>query len=247
MSKPVWQTWLRTQLFDQVPCNIAIIDRDYEVVDHNRSFAEVFGEGRGRPCFEVYKGQSERCEHCMAAQTFRDGAIRVNDEVGVDRKGRVAHYVVHIAPIYGSNGDIPYLIEMSTDVTETKRLQREYQILFERVPCYVAVLNRDLRIVRVNGRFRETFGDTTGQHCYEIYKRRAEKCDDCPAEQTFLDGRSHTGAHVGISKGGKPTHYIVNTAPLSRGNPDEAAHVIEMAVDMTEVRELENELARANV
>jgi hypothetical protein len=46
----------------------------------------------------------------MAAQTFRDGAIRVNDEVGVDRKGRVAHYVVHIAPIYGSNGDIPYLI-----------------------------------------------------------------------------------------------------------------------------------------
>ena len=247
MSKPEWQKWLHTQLFDHVPCNIAIIDRNYRIVDHNRSFAEVFGEGKGRPCFEIYKGRSERCSHCMAAQTFMDGTVRVNDEVGVDRKGRAAHYVVHMAPIYGSDGDIPYLIEMSTDVTETKRLQREYQILFERVPCFVAVLNRDLRIVRANERFRETFGETTGQHCYEIYKRRTEKCDDCPAEQTFLDGRSHSSAHVGISKSGKPTHYIVSTAPLSRGDPEHVAHVIEMALDMTEVRKLEDELARANI
>jgi PAS domain S-box-containing protein len=247
MSTPEWEKWLRTQLFDQVPCNIAIIDRNYKVVDHNRSFAEVFGEGKGRQCFEVYKGRSERCIQCMAAQTFSDGEVRVNDEVGIDRKGRTAHYVVQMAPIYGDDGDIPYLIEMSTDVTETKRLKREYQVLFERVPCFVAVLNRDLRIVRANERFRETFSETTGQHCYEIYKRRTEKCDDCPAEQTFLDGRAHSGTHVGIDKDGKPTHYIVNTAPLSRGHPDRVAHVIEMALDMTEVRKLEDELARANV
>jgi PAS domain S-box-containing protein len=247
MSKPEWQDWLHTQLFDQVPCNIAIIDRDYRIVDHNRSFAEVFGEGKRRPCFEIYKGRSERCAHCMAAQTFSDGKVRVNDEVGIDRKGRTAHYVVHIAPIYGNNGDIPFLIEMSTDITETKRLQREYQILFERVPCFVAVLNRDLRIVRANERFRETFGETTGQRCYEIYKRRTEKCEDCPAEQTFLDGQPHSGTHVGISKDGKQTHYIVNTAPLSRGNPKHVAHVIEMSLDMTEVRKLEDKLVRANV
>lgn len=245
MAEFEWQRWLHTQLFDLVPCNIAIIDRNYNIVDNNHSFAEVFGEGRGRPCYEVYKGRSERCSHCMATQTFADGKVRVNDEVGVDRKGRTAHYIVHIAPIYGENGDIPYLIEMSTDVTETKRLQREYQILFERVPCFIAVLNRDLRIVRANERFHETFGETTGQHCYEVYKRRTEKCEDCPAEMTFLDGRPHSGAHVGISKDGQPTHYFVNTSPLSRGGPN-IAHVIEMALDMTEVRKLEDELARAN-
>lgn len=245
MAQFEWQEWLSTQLFDLVPCNIAIIDRNYTIVSHNRSFADVFGEGEGRPCYEVYKDRRERCEHCMAAQTFEDGRVRVNDEVGIDRKGRTAHYIVHIAPIYGKNGDIPYLIEMSTDVTETKRLQREYQILFERVPCYVSVLNRDFRIVRANERFHETFGETTGQHCYEIYKRRTEKCEDCPAEQTFLDGKPHSGAHVGISKDGKPTHYYVTTSPLSRGDPH-IAHVIEMALDMTEVRNLEDELARAN-
>ncbi|MBI4833003.1 MAG: PAS domain S-box protein [Candidatus Lindowbacteria bacterium] len=245
MAVPEWRHWLHTQLFEHVPCNIAVIDRNYHIVENNHTFAEVFGEGQGRPCYEVYKGRSERCENCMAAETFKDGKVRVNDEVGIDRKGRTAHYIVHIAPIFDRNGEIPYLIEMSTDVTETKRLQREYQILFERVPCYVAVLNRDLRIVRANERFRETFGETTGQHCFEIYKRRTEKCDDCIVEKTFLDGQQHSGAHVGISKDGKRTHYFVNTSPLSRGDPH-ISHVIEMALDMTEVRKLEVELARAN-
>jgi len=245
MAQHEWQRWLHTQLFDQVPCNIAVIDRNYTIIDNNRSFAEVFGDGKGRPCYEVYKDRKERCATCMAAETFKDGKVRVNEEVGVDRKGRTAHYIVHIAPIYGENGEIPYLIEMSTDVTETKRLQREYQILFERVPCFVAVLNRDLRIVRANERFREIFGETTGQHCYEIYKRRNEKCEDCVVEKTFLDGSSHSSDHVGISKDGKRTNYYVTASPLSRGDPY-VAHVIEMGLDMTELHQLEDELARAN-
>ncbi|RJP24425.1 MAG: PAS domain S-box protein [Candidatus Abyssobacteria bacterium SURF_5] len=245
MSEPEWQKWLRTQLFDQVPCNIAIIDRKYTIVDHNRNFAELFGEGKGFPCYQVYKGRLERCSSCMAAHTFQDGKIRINDEVGVDRYGRPAHYIVHIAPIFGKNGDIPYLIEMSTDVTETKRLQREYQNLFERVPCFVAVLNRDFRVVRANERFRETFGETTGQRCYEVFKRRSEKCEDCPAELTFQDGRPHSGSHIGINKEGNPTYYYVTTTALARGGPN-IPHIIEMALDVTEVHKLEDELERSH-
>jgi PAS domain S-box-containing protein len=245
MSESEWQKWLRTQLFDQVPCNIAIIDRNYTIVDHNQSFAEIFGEGKGFPCYQVYKGKLERCSHCMAAHTFQDGKVRVNDEVGIDRLGRPAHYIVHISPIFGKNGDIPYLIEMSTDVTETKRMQREYQALFERVPCYVAVLNREYRVVRANERIRETFGETTGQHCYEIFKRRSQKCEDCPAELTFHDGKSHSGSHIGISKDGTPTYYSVTTTALSRGGPN-INHIIEMALDITEAHKLKDELERSN-
>jgi PAS domain S-box-containing protein len=245
MSEPEWQRWLRTELFDQVPCNIAIIDRNYTIVDHNRSFADVFGEGKGFPCYQVYKRFSGRCGHCMAARTFEDGQVRVNDETGVDHMGKPAHYIVHIAPIYGKNGDIPYLIEMSTDVTETKRLQREYQNLFERVPCFVAVLNREYRVVRANERVRETFGEITGQHCYETLKRRSQKCDDCPAELTFRDGRSHSGSHIGTDKEGDPTHYFVTTTALPRGGPN-IAHVIEMALDLTEVHALKEELERSH-
>ena len=169
-SKNSWRESAHDQLFEMVPCNIAVIDRSMRIIDHNHSFSEVFGEGRGKACYEVYKNRSSPCPECMALKTFEDGEVRVNDEEGIDRDGRPAHYVVHIAPVRSSGGEIQYVIEMSTDVTDTRRLQREYHILFERVPCYVAVLNRGLRIVRANERLRETFGSPTGEHCYEVLK-----------------------------------------------------------------------------
>ena len=181
------RNWIGRQLFDHVPNNIVVIDRQFRIVVANHNFEEVFGEPRGRYCYQAYKKRNSPCENCMAARTFEDGKVRINDEVGTDRHGRPAHYVVHIAPVYDEVGQVSYVIEMSYDVTETKSLQKEYNILFERVPCYVAVINRDLRIVRANELLRQTFGERTGEHCYEVYKHRSERCPDCPALKTFAD------------------------------------------------------------
>ncbi len=232
------RNWIGRHLFENVPNNIAVIDRDFKVVTANGSFKSVFGEAEGKQCYEVYKSRSSVCEQCMAARTFEDGKVRVNDEEGIDKDGRPAHYVVHTAPVYDEVGKVAYVIEMSYDLTETKSLQREYNILFERVPCYVSVINKDLRIVRANRLLRDTFGDMVGEHCYEAYKQRNEKCQDCPALKTFVDGGSHSSEHVGIDKFGNQTQYVVSTSPLARSG-DEFSHVIEMAVDITE--KLENE------
>jgi len=237
------RTWIGRQLFEHVPNNIAVIDRDFRVVVANSNFKAVFGDAVGKRCYEVYKGRKSVCEHCMAARTFEDGKIRVNDEDGIDKEGRLAHYVVHIAPVYDEVGEIPYVIEMSYDLTETKSLQREYNVLFERVPCYVAVINRELRVVRANALLRETFGECVGEHCYEVYKHRSTKCPDCPALKTFGDGGSYQAEHVGIDKQGEPTNYVVSTCPLSRSD-QESSHVIEMMVDVTNVHKLSRELVK---
>ena len=232
------QNWIGRQLFEHVPNNIAVIDRDYKIVTSNDHFKSVFGEPRGRHCYEVYKSRNRICRDCMAAKTFADGKVRVNDEEGIDKNGRAAHYVVHNAPVYDEVGQVTYVIEMSYDVTETKSLQREYNILFERVPCYISVVNKNLRIVRANRLLTRTFGDTAREFCYEVYKQRRERCDDCPALKTFADGKPHSSEHVGIDKNGDRTQYVVYTAPLGRSG-DSFSHVIEMAVDITE--KVENE------
>ena len=122
-------------------------------------------------------------------------------------------------------------------------LQREYNLLFERVPCYVTVIDRDFRVVRANELMRTTFGDRVGEQCFRVLKQRDEKCTDCPAMKTFADGGSYTSRQVGISKDGNLTTYVVSTAPLSRtGN--ECEHVIEMAVHVTESEELSARLLR---
>ena len=237
------RTWIGRQLFEHVPNNIAVIDRDFNVVVANSQFKAVFGDPVGKHCFEVYKSRDGVCEHCMAARTFEDGKVRVTDEDGFDKNGRPAHYVVHIAPVYDEVGKIPYVIEMSYDLTETKSLQREYNLLFERVPCYVAVINRDLRIVRANALLRETFGDCVGEHCYEVYKHRAAKCTDCPAMKSFASGGSYHAEQVKLDREGGSRHYVVSTTPLSRGDR-ESSHVIEMMLDVTDVHKLSAELVK---
>jgi PAS domain S-box-containing protein len=135
---------------------------------------------------------------------------------------------------------------ITTDLTATKRLQQEYRILFEKVPCYVAVINRNHRVVKANEMFRRTFGEPRGERCYRLFKQRRDVCPDCPALETFRDGEAHTAQHSGVTREGEPTQYIVSTAPLLRGNDGQVAHVVEMCLDVTEARALERELGRAN-
>jgi PAS domain S-box-containing protein len=215
------QELLARGLFEMVPFNVAVIDHDFRVIAANGNFEEYFGDWRGRRCFEVYKGSSERCERCQAEATFADGRVRVSDETGVDRHGRSCHYVVHLAPLRDERGNVSHVIEMTTDLTETRRWQREYDLFFERVPCYVLVIDRSFRILRANEKFREAFGETEGKFCYEVCKRRKSPCRHCPA------------------------FYVVTTSPLSRGGAG-VAHVIEMATDVTEVRQLESRLEQAH-
>jgi len=62
---------------------------------------------------------------------------------------------------------------------------------FDAAPCYLTVLDRDFRILHANQRFRNDFGEHEGRFCYQIYKRRSEKCEVCPVERAFWDGQSH--------------------------------------------------------
>ncbi|MDX2437160.1 MAG: PAS domain-containing protein [Acidobacteriota bacterium] len=240
---PEVQRWVGWQLFEQVPANIIVIDRDYEVIAANSRFVDTFGDAVGEPCFKAYKRRDSVCENCMAAATFRDGKAHITDETGIDKDGRPAHYVVHLAPVFNVIGEVAYVIEMSYDMTETTHMRRRFDLLFERVPCYVAVFNRDLQIVRFNRLARQTFGDPSGRPCYEVFKGRDTRCEECPTQMTFEDGRSHSAKQRGLDKDGNPRSYMVSTAPLS-DDGGEVEHVIEISMDVTEIEALSEELAR---
>jgi len=118
-------SWLTDELFDRVPVAICVIDQDFRVVEANARFTELYGEWIGHRCYQVYKDREERCVKCGAAKSFEDGKTREREEEGVDRRGRPTHYLVDIVPVVRDDGSIPYIIEMSTDITELKNLQRE--------------------------------------------------------------------------------------------------------------------------
>ncbi|HKJ03775.1 MAG TPA: PAS domain-containing protein, partial [Longimicrobiales bacterium] len=118
-------SWIRSNLFDEVPMAISVISRDFRVLQANRRFEESFGAWEDRPCYEVYKDRTEPCLHCAALEAFADGALRSREEQGTTHAGEEIDYLVHMVPVRRPNGDIPYIIEMSTDITPVKRLERE--------------------------------------------------------------------------------------------------------------------------
>ncbi len=246
MSDEVLHQEVRARLFDQIPSGVVVLDPSLTITDHNKSFASLFGEVEGELCYRVTKRRETPCPGCPAQLTFEDGQPRVIEQHGKDRDGRSVHYLVHITPIPNGGDGPSHVAAITTDLTATRRLQREYMTLFEKVPCFVAVINREHRVVRANERFRETFGVPMGECCYLLYKGFGQPCTDCPVDRTFIDGESHTSRQIGISRDGRPTPYLVVTAPLFDDDGG-VQNVIEMALDLTEHQELETQLQRANV
>lgn len=235
-------------LFNEVPCYISIQDRELRIVKTNRRFREGFGDKEGVYCYQVYKDREEKCPVCVVEKTFRDGKSHRSEETWSKQDGTQVEVIVYTTPIYGPSGDIVAVMEMSTDITEVKTLQRKLKesqerlaYLFEEVPCYISIQDRDLRIVRVNRRFREDFGDGIGSRCYSVYKHRQEECLICPVGATFSDGQVHTSEEIVVSKHGEPIHVLVSTAPI-RNRHGEITHVMEMSTNITEIRMLQSRL-----
>jgi histidine kinase len=231
----------RHALFEQLPFAIAIMDTESNVVAANRNFGEYFGDWRGRRCYEVFKRETKPCRPCKARVAQRDGLVHVVDESGVDRHERPCKYAVHLTPIKDAEGKVRYVMAMASDLTETRRWQQQYDQLFERVPCFVFVLDRDFHIIRANEKFRRAFGEPGGEFCYSVCKRRDARCEECPAALTFEDGEQHSAEQVGVHKDGSPSHYVVTSTSLAHGEHG-VEQVIGMAVDITHTHMLESEL-----
>lgn len=237
--------WLQDHLFNVVPMAIAVIDRQFDVVYANDAFERLFGSWKGKKCYHIYKSQDEKCIQCHSAKAFKEGKPTVNQELGVNKYGLLTRYIKHTVPVVDDQGEIPYLIEMCSDITETEQIRREYQLLFDQVPCSVLIINEEYRIVKTNARARKMLGNLEGRHCYSGLKGLDTKCKECTSRQTFADGKLHTGHHAWRTKKGETLHLHVVTVPLrmSDGNFD---MVMEMAVDVTQTLQLQDGLEYAH-
>jgi len=122
-----------------------------------------------------------------------------------------------------------------------QRLAQRYQQLFDEVPCYISVHDKDLRLTAANRRFQEDFGHHTGSYCYTVYKHRHAACPNCPVIQTFEDGQSHYNEATVTSKSGDEYNVLSWTAPI-HNEAGQVTQVMEMSTNVTQVRKLQSHL-----
>jgi PAS domain S-box-containing protein len=117
------------QLFAAVPCFICVQDRNHRIIEANELYREEFGAGYGSRCYEVCKKRDSKCPECPVERTFRDGQIHSNEEVLVTRGGRRVNAVVYTCPVHDDSGEIRAVMEVFTDITEVKALERQLTLM----------------------------------------------------------------------------------------------------------------------
>jgi len=137
---------------------------------------------------------------------------------------------------------------MNTEIKENReeliKLKEEYQNIFDLVPCYITIQDRDFKLIKYNREFAEHFKPQQGDYCYEAYKGRSERCEICPVVKTFKDGKSHYSEEEGINKDGTKSLWVVRTAPI-KDSQGEITTAMEMSLDITHVKRLEKKVQKS--
>ena len=121
---------------------------------------------------------------------------------------------------------------------------KKYHTLFDLIPCLITIHDRDYRIIEYNKEFKDKFDSEPGAFCYQAYKNRKSKCENCPVEKTFKDGKSHYSEEKGVNKDNRTTYWIAKTAPI-KNSKGEIVAAVEMNLDITPSKNLEERLKQS--
>jgi PAS domain S-box-containing protein len=234
--------------FNEMPCLVSIHNPELKLIAVNSLFKERLGDKVGFNSWDVYTASTDAGFKCPAEQTFKTGkGLRTRATVK-SSKGDEAPVIVYTAPIRNQDGSVELVVEILADITEIKRLREElhrtqqrYEQLFDEVPCYISVQDRQFRLTASNRRFKRDFDVKSGDFCHEVYKHCNEPCPNCPVAKSFEDGQSHTAEMVVTSRTGEQYNVLIWTAPL-RNTSGEITHVMEMSTNITQIRKLQDHL-----
>lgn len=235
--------------FNEIPYFIAIHDRKCRVVAANRAYRVLLGRRIGDPSWEIYDGDSRSRERCPVGRTLSsENALDLRETLRY-RSGTTAPVIVHTAPIYNDDGMVKLVMEVSAGTQDIRRLkedlrntQQRYHVLFDAVPCHVAVLDTEMRFTATNRHFIDAFGDQTGVLLGDAFPIDPEKLRHTPIRKTFHDAKPHHGEMTWVAADGHRTATLVWTSPILSA-AGKLLQVLLIFVDITQIRELQENLS----
>ncbi len=235
--------------FHSTPYFVSIHNCDLKVVANDWLYQKYFGNRVGENSWDVYVGKAADPDKCPVGKTMQTGMVQRMKAAVRYPSGIKAPVIIHTAPIYNNNGRMTYILEVMAGSREIKQLRKEvrttqqkYQKLFDEVPDYIAVLDRNLRINAVNRRFKEEFGDQTGNAFFDIFTKRTFSKADCPIYKTLEDGESHSVETEMMTRDGRSFTTILSSAPVTTAT-GKLIQIILIFKDITEKRRLEDNLS----
>ena len=143
--------------------------------------------------------------------------------------------------------------ELERTLEDRKRAEELIKNILESVDEGFVIIDREYRILSANRAYAEKAGMTAdemiGKHCYELSHRFPKPCyesgEDCGVRRVFETGESASVIHTHHDKSGDRIYVETKAYPLSRDKSGTVLTAIEILIDITEKRKLEDQLRQA--
>ncbi len=136
----------RITLFNTMEDQLAVIDKNYRVVEANRALLRQRGEEGslvGQPCYRALRGVDEMCElwhgGCPARDVWRSGQPARTMQAHHDASHHTTYLDIEVSPIKDGRGEVIRVLEAVRDVSESKRLEEQVIRMSEELSTLVSL------------------------------------------------------------------------------------------------------------
>lgn len=113
-------------VFDAIPEQVCILDRELTIVRANRSLADFLHlqirEVLGKKCYQLFWGRACSCEGCPVKGTFEQKSPVNKQQYTRTIDQAVRFFEVSAFPVFDRDGEVRHVIEFTKDTTEERRM-----------------------------------------------------------------------------------------------------------------------------
>jgi len=249
------------QFFDHAPVYCYMISPDGKVMDINKSALKALGYEReeiiGKPFLATIYAPSSQEKAKELFQTWRKTGQLDNEELEImTQDGTERTVLLSVDAVRDAAGEIIHSISVQRDITERKQnkeiIQQQNKFLNNVIeslshPFYVIDANT-YRIMMANSatRWGELSEDST---CYALTYKRNKPCDGrehlCPLKMIKESKKPVLVEHVHYDEDGNARDVEIHAYPLF-GKNGEVEKVIEYSMDITERKQMEEEIRKVH-
>ena len=189
------------QIFQTASVGMRVVDKDYNVVKINKTFAIMTGvteaDAVDRKCYEIFSGPLCRTAGCPISRVM---CGQTHFETYVDKKrsdGKIILSILTATPFVDPKGEVVGIVESFRDITQ---LKNAYEIIHserDKLQCIlshllegVSIVAPDYTIEYQNEILIEDLGDCKGKPCYTIFMGKSSPCSPCLMQKAISSGKS---------------------------------------------------------
>jgi PAS domain S-box-containing protein len=113
-------------IFNGIPHYLVMVNSDLIIIDINQRFCSLYGKTQqdliGKHCYAVFYGENSPFNEDFVRETFLSGEVVRDKERHVEVMGKPYIMDVSAIPLYGSKGEVDYVVVYVVDVTEKRAL-----------------------------------------------------------------------------------------------------------------------------